>query len=192
MSSYTSPIISYFRWFSNSQSSSNPRKDPWKVYGSYDNGNTWFQIERTFQPDVSWRKAVFVPDLNLGKKVRFMFIATDSAQGAATGTWVEAAVDDIDILEIGNGPTGVNDVTTLQSVVYPNPASSELTVVTTERGKMKYTLINALGQTLLTQTNDIDLNNKVKIDVQKIPSGFYYLKLEQNGKNSIHKITIKK
>ena len=121
-----------------------------------------------------------------------MFIATDSAQGAATGTWVEAAVDDIDILEIGNGPTGVNDVTTLQSVVYPNPASSELTVVTTERGKMKYTLINALGQTLLTQTNDIDLNNKVKIDVQKIPSGFYYLKLEQNGKNSIHKITIKK
>lgn len=192
LSSYTSPIISYFRWFSNSQSSSNPRKDPWKVYGSYDNGNTWFQIERTFQPDVSWRKAVFVPDLNLGKKVRFMFIATDSAQGAATGTWVEAAVDDIDILEIGNGPTGVNDVTTLQSVVYPNPASSELTVVTTERGKMKYTLINALGQTLLTQTNDIDLNNKVKIDVQKIPSGFYYLKLEQNGKNSIHKITIKK
>lgn len=192
LSGYSSPIISYFRWFSNSQSSSNPRKDPWRTYASYNNGNTWFQLERTFQPDVSWRKAVFVPDLNVGTKVRLMFIATDSVQGAATGTWVEAAIDDIDILEIGNGPTGIKDIATLQSVVYPNPASSSLTILTNEKGKIKYTLTNSLSQVVLSQTNQVDLNNKIQIDVQGIPTGFYFLKLEQNGRHSIHKITIKK
>lgn len=190
LTNYTSPIISYFRWFTNSQSTSNPRKDPWKVYGSYNNGGAWFQIERTFQPDVSWRKNVFVPDLNMGKKVRFMFVATDSAQGQATGTWVEAAVDDISILQLGNGPTGIIDVNTLESVVYPNPADNEFTILTTEKGAIKYSLANSLGQVLISNEDKMDLNNKIQVNTNYLAPGFYYLKLEQNGKKSIHKISI--
>lgn len=191
-SGYSSPIISYFRWFTNSQSSSNPRKDQWKVYGSYDNGGSWFQIEKTYQPDVKWRRNIFVPNVGLGSKVRFMFVATDSVSAGVTGTWVEAAVDDIEILELGNGPTGVNEINTLESAVYPNPANAEVTILSPEKGKMSYVLTSSIGERVLQQTENTDLNNKVKLNVSGLASGFYFLKLEINGKQSVHKLLISK
>ena len=192
ISSYTSPIISYFRWFSNSLSSSNPRKDPWKAYGSYDNGVNWFQIERTFQPDVSWRRNIFIPNMGLGSKIRFMFVATDSVSGGVTGTWVEAAVDDIAIMELGNGPTGVNDITTLQSAVYPNPASTSFTIITPEKGKLKYVLTNSIGELLIQKSEEVNPSGKLSVDVSHLSSAVYFLKLELNGKQSIHKVSIRK
>lgn len=192
VSTYTSPIISYFRWFSNSLSSSNPRKDPWKAYGSYDNGVTWFQLERTYQPDVSWRRNIFIPNLGLGSKVRFMFVATDSVSAGVTGTWVEAAVDDISVLELGNGPTGVEDISTLQSAVYPNPARTEFTILTPEKGNLKYVLTSSIGEMILQKNQMVDANGKVNVQVSNLSAGFYFLKLELNGKQSIHKISITK
>jgi hypothetical protein len=192
VSTYTSPIISYFRWFSNSLSSSNPRKDPWKAYGSYDNGVTWFQLERTYQPDISWRRNIFIPNLGLGSKVRFMFVATDSVSAGVTGTWVEAAVDDISVLELGNGPTGVEDISTLQSAVYPNPARTEFTILTPEKGNLKYVLTSSIGAMILQKNQMVDASGKVNVQVSNLSAGFYFLKLELNGKQSIHKISITK
>ena len=192
LSAYTSPIISYFRWFSNSQSSSNPRKDQWKVYGSYNNGSTWFQIEKTYQPDVRWRRNIFVPNLALGTKMRFMFVATDSVYQGVNGTWVEAAVDVIEVLALGNGPTGTGDINILQSAVYPNPAHTEFTILTTEKGRLKYVLSSAIGEVVMQKNADADANNRVNVDVSALTPGFYFLRLEINGKQSVHKISITK
>ncbi|MBK8329284.1 MAG: T9SS type A sorting domain-containing protein [Bacteroidetes bacterium] len=192
LTSYSSPFISYFRWFSNSQSSSSPRKDPWKAYGSYDNGTTWFQLERTFQPDVSWRRNIFIPNLGLGSKVRFMFVATDSAQNGAPGTWVEAALDDIEVFALGNTPAGIHDISTLQSAVYPNPAHTDFTILTPEKGALSYTLTNSIGAIILQHSQQVNATNKVNVDVSQLSAGFYFLKLEMNGKQSIHKISISK
>ncbi len=191
-SAYSTPVISYFRWFSNSQSSSNPRKDQWKAYGSYDNGSTWFQIEKTYQPDVRWRRNIFVPNKALGTKMRFMFVATDSVSQGVSGTWVEAAIDDIAILELGNGPTAVGQVTALESAVYPNPAHTEFTILTPEKGKLHYVLSSSIGEVILQQNAQTDANNKVQVNVTDLASGFYFLKLEINGKQSVHKLFISK
>jgi hypothetical protein len=191
-SAYNSPIISYFRWYTNSQSSNNPRKDQWKVYGSYTNGATWFQIEKTYQPDVRWRRNIFIPNKAIGTKIKFMFVATDSVWQGVSGTWVEAAVDDIAIMELGNGPTGVGEVTALESAVYPNPAHTEFTILTPENGKLNYILSSSIGDVVLQQSAQTDANNKVKVNVTNLASGFYFLKLEINGKQSVHKLLISK
>lgn len=189
LSSYTSPIISYFRWFSNSQGT-NPRKDWWRAYASYNNGASWFLIERTFQPDVSWRRQVFVPDLSQSTKVRLMFVATDSAQGQATGSIVEAALDDIAILTLGNAPSKINDLKELQTAVYPNPATNNIVIQTSERGNMKYTLTNIVGNKILQSEANTDTNGKVPVSVKGIISGVYFLHVECNGKKSVHKLNI--
>ncbi|MBL7765967.1 MAG: T9SS type A sorting domain-containing protein [Chitinophagaceae bacterium] len=188
LSSYNEPVISYWRWFSNSQGS-NPRKDHWRVWGSYDNGTTWFQLERTYQPDVSWRRNVFIPSLSLGTKVKLMFIATDSVQGGG-GAWVEGAVDDIEVLELGNTPSGVQDLSTLNSVVYPNPAKDQLFISTPERGRMTISLINTLGQTLLNKEFTKTSSSDEVLSISGISNGIYFLNIEMDGKRSIHRVSI--
>lgn len=93
-------------------------------------------------------------------------------------------------MQLGNGPTGIIDVNTLESVVYPNPADNEFTILTTEKGAIKYSLANSLGQVLISNEDKMDLNNKIQVNTNYLAPGFYYLKLEQNGKKSIHKISI--
>lgn len=191
LSSYSSPIMSYHRWYSNSQGS-NPRKDQWKAYGSYDNGSSWFQLEKTYQPDPSWRRNIFIPDLNISKKVKFMFVATDSAQGGQTGSIIEAAIDDIQILSLGNIPTSVNDMHSLESSVYPNPAQNSITIQAVEKGKIYYTLTNTMGEIVLKENNTLDANNKLNVNISALSNGIYFLKIEINGKQSVHKMSISK
>jgi hypothetical protein len=190
LSTYTEPIISYWRWFSNSQGS-NPRKDHWRVWGSYDNGTTWFQIERTFQPDVNWRRNIFLPNLTQGNKVRFMFVATDSVQGGG-GALVEAAVDDIEVLEVGNTPAGVGGIEQLQSLVFPNPAKSVLQLLIPESGEVQAIFRNTLGQNIYSTTFQNDKTNRHTIPLLQIPNGIYFLQLEVNGKSSVHRIVVSK
>jgi hypothetical protein len=130
--------------------------------------------------------------MGLGSKIRFMFVATDSVSAGVTGTWVEAAVDDIAIMELGNGPTVVNDITTLQSAVYPNPASTSFTILTPEKGTLKYVLTNSIGEVLIQKSEPVNPSGKLSVDVSHLASAVYFLKLELNGKQSIHKVSIRK
>ncbi len=189
LSPYNKPIISYWRWFSNSQSSNNPGKDLWKVWASYDNGTTWNMVEKTYKPDVRWRRSVYIPDLSKGNQVMLMFVATDSAATATAGTWVEAAVDDIEILELGNGATvGVNDISTLSSTIYPNPAQDLLTIQTAEEGLLQYQIGNALGEIYMQGTKAN--TQRLPVNVSALPNGIYFLRLQMNGKTSIHRFVI--
>jgi hypothetical protein len=190
---YSQPVISYWRWFTNSQSTSNNRKDPWKAYSSYDNGVTWTLIERTYAPDVSWRRHVWAPNKANGNRVRLMFVVTDSAQGGSGngGTWVEGALDDIEILDLGN-PSATQDAYTLQSIIYPNPANQEVNMVLPESGELVYTLTNSLGAVLSQDKFTALQHVPLRIPVNDVANGFYFLKLTLNGKQSIHKVMISK
>jgi hypothetical protein len=188
LSTYTQPVISYWRWYSNSQGS-NPGKDWWRVYASYD-GNSWTLIERTYSPDVSWRRYLWQPNKAQGNQVQLMFVATDSVQGGG-GSLVEAAVDDIEILDLGNA-TSVNDISTLQASIFPNPAKDQLQIITSENGKLSYTLINTIGDVIVHSTSQSNANTSIDINTASIANGIYFMKLEINGKRSIHKIVISK
>lgn len=192
LSGYTQPVISYWRWFSNSQGPTNIGKDLWRVWISYDNGTTWSMAEKTYKPDVRWRRSVVIPDLTKGTSFKLMFIATDTVYTNVAGTWVEAAVDDIEILALGNNSVGVNDISSLQSTLYPNPASDEITITTPENGSMNYSILNAVGQRVLYNENALVVNNSMKINTTTLANGIYFIKLDMKDKKSIHRLVIAK
>lgn len=61
--------------------------------------------------------------------------------------------------------------------IYPNPAADQLTIQSLDQRICKIEVINILGQTVYTsQCND----DKTKIDVTKLPSGVYFLKINSS------------
>ena len=121
-----------------------------------------------------------------------MFVATDSAQGGQTGSIIEAAIDDIQILSLGNVAASVNDLHSLESSVYPNPAQNTITIQAVEKGKIYYTLTNTMGEIVLKENNTLDANNKLNVNISALSNGIYFLKIEMNGKQSVHKLSISK
>ncbi len=189
LSSYNQPVLSYWRWYTNNQAASDGGKDLWRVSISYNNGATWTFVERTYKADVRWRRNVIIPDLSKGTSVRLMFVATDTVYTGVPGTWVEAAVDDIEILHLGSG-VGVQEISTLQASIYPNPASNEITIVTPENGIMQYSIVNAIGETVIRNENASVIGNSLKINTSSISNGIYFVKLMMNHKQSVHRLVI--
>lgn len=186
---YTEPIISYWRWYSNSQGS-NPAKDQWRVFGSYNNGSSWFQIERTYKPDVSWRRNIFLPNLTQGTKMRFMFVATDSAQNGGGGALVEAAIDDIEILEVGNTPAGLSGFNEIDALVYPNPTRDELRMALPVSGLVSLQFRNTIGQVVHTEEYTATAGKVHALNVANWTPGVYFLTLNCQGKRSVQRIVI--
>lgn len=192
ISNFNMPVFSYWRWFSNRQSSNNPGKDTWKAYGSYNNGTTWFQLEKTYAADVSWRRNLFIPNKSVGTKVRFMFVATDSVSTGVTGTWVEAAIDDIEILDL-SAPASTSSVQTLNASIFPNPAKDILYIMPSELGMVHYSILNMVGETLVSANENCTASNQqIAIPTNTLSNGIYFIKLELGSKQSVMKFTIAK
>lgn len=195
LSGMTKPVISFWRWYSNSQGAE-PRKDKWRVWFSYNNNgagwSNWYNLERTQQPDVSWRQQVYVPNLSYGNKWRLMFTATDTSLSTffTTNALIEAAVDDIQVYDIGSFPAGVTAIDNMYMNIYPNPATNEITISANENGKAKISIFNTIGQEIYT-SNEQFLNNKT-INCSQFANGIYFLKLEINYKSSIKRMVIQK
>ncbi|MEZ5046392.1 MAG: T9SS type A sorting domain-containing protein [Chitinophagaceae bacterium] len=186
LSTYNNAILSYWRWYSNAQGS-NPAKDYWRVYITYNNGTSWTQQIKTSQAEVGWHRNIIMPDYTKGNKVRLMFVATDSSQGSG-GALVEAAIDDIQILEISKSGVGVQDINALSFILYPNPAHHEVSIQTNHIGNTKVQFLDLLGN-IVFQKN-ISGNTATKVDVSRLTKGIYFVKLECDGKTSIQKMTI--
>lgn len=70
-----------------------------------------------------------------------------------------------------------------QVIIYPNPASQQLTVDITEHGKetrsgMELRITNTLGQIVLQQDLGSEKNT---IDVEGLENGIYFIELKENG-----------
>jgi hypothetical protein len=196
LSTYNQPVISYWRWYTNSQNAnSDPGKDMWRVWISYNDGATWNILEKTYKPDVSWRRSVVVADLTQGTKAKLMFTATDSVYTGVSGTWVEAAVDDIQILELGNGAVNnIQDISDLKASIYPNPAANEITVVTPETGLLSYTILNTVGEVVIKNEKALLTDHSLKINTSSLTSGIYFVKLASSDrtKTLVQRIVIAK
>ena len=191
----TKPVISYWRWFTNSQGLE-ARKDKWRVWFSYNNNgagwSNWYNLERTVQPDVSWRQQIYLPNLSYGNKWRLMFTATDTSLSTFfnTNALIEAAVDDIQVFDVGNFPTGINNLGNLYLSIYPNPANNEITITSNEAGDAQLTILNTVGQAVYTANSYF--KNKKTINCSQLANGIYFLKLEINQKTSVKRIIIQK
>ncbi len=117
LTSYTNPVFTYYRWYTNSPpSGANPDADWWQVLIT-DDGVNWQYVESNKTSDKSWRRFAFrVKDyVNLTNQVRVKFIASDSTrlgQYLDGGSLVEAAVDDFSLYEELNA-SDVNDISSI-------------------------------------------------------------------------------
>ena len=74
----------------------------------------------------------------------------------------------------------------LISKIYPNPATSQLTIDLNEEGTAIVTVYNVLGQAVIEETLQ-GISNK--INIAELSSGLYFVKVNQNGRNHTVKIS---
>jgi Zn-dependent metalloprotease len=187
LSTYTKPVISYYRWFSNSQSTTSAgRKDRWIVYLIYPNSS--YLIERTYQPDVSWRQNLIPVDLAIGNKVRVLFIAEDSIQNGS-GTIVEAGIDDIEILDLGAFPASVADHENPMVRIYPNPTTDQVTLSNLNRGAVEITVRNAVGAIVYAGVKAVGVT-ETTLDTRAWMNGLYLVEVSDKDGRSTVKLTV--
>jgi len=190
ISSYNQPVLGYSRWYSNSQGS-NPRKDFWQVQVSYDGGGNWFNVDRTLEPDRSWRWQVVPLFKSQGSNILVRFRASDIVQGNSGGSLVEAAIDAFEIYDLGETPVGTTDFEKLEMQVYPNPASESVTISLPGTDKGSYEILSSVGQ-VLNYKQFTSNQTAVKVQTSHLAGGIYYLRVYQAGKMSIEKLSIQK
>lgn len=110
--------------------------------------------------------------------------------GVRTSLWIDpiirydtaAIVLDTSRIERGNS-----------TVVYPNPAKDLIKIMTRDDkfGECKVSLFNYLGYKL-KETKGKVLYPSIEIDVEDVPSGVYYLRVEYLDKTETHKLIIRK
>ncbi|MCA8963153.1 MAG: hypothetical protein KDC38_21670, partial [Planctomycetes bacterium] len=107
LSTYASPVASYWRWYSNS-AGSNPNADVFRVEISDDGGASWTTVETVGptggETSGGWfRHELSITDfVSASSQVVMRFVAED----AGGGSIVEAAVDDFEISDVvcSSGP----------------------------------------------------------------------------------------
>ncbi len=107
LTGYDSVYVSYWRWYSNNQGSA-PNADSMPVQVSADNGVTWVLLEDVSENANAWvSKSFRLNDfITPSAQVRVRFLARD----LATGSIVEAAIDDLVISGISCGVANPADL----------------------------------------------------------------------------------
>ncbi len=137
-SNYDDPVISYYRWFTNN-TGANPGNDPFEAYISDNNGNTWEEVEFTYNSKREWTQNAFrvKNKVELTPHVKFKIVASDRiTNGENEGqSLTEAAFDDFFVYEpissTSNVDTSSDNDTAITSTsikkrsskikFYPNP-----------------------------------------------------------------------
>jgi Zn-dependent metalloprotease len=181
LSKMVNPVVSYYRWFSNSQGN-NPRSDFWRVAVTDNGGVSWTSFDRTFEPDPSWRRVIGrIKDIKAAinlSKIQFAFFAVDSASGGST---VEAAVDDFSIWDI-EAPTLLSTLNNAPIFITPNPANASVTIAIKDAPMhSKISITDIMGKTLY-QSEITEF--KTEINTSTFINGMYIIKiLDDSGRN---------
>ena len=76
------------------------------------------------------------------------------------------------VITISNQSVGINENTTQNIRIYPNPATSQLTLNTTEQIQ-RISILNITGKTVKTI-----VSNNSTIDVSDLTKGIYFLQIQ--------------
>lgn len=103
----------------------------------------------------------------------------------------------IDNLQFNGGNVGIEKmaITAATSAIYPNPAigNTNLKIGLTKKGNVSYTIINNLGQTIMS--NDLGTKNagahSLLLNTENFKSGLYFIKVSIDQKETTHKLIVK-
>jgi hypothetical protein len=193
LSSFTNPIISYYRWYTNSPpGGANPGADYWQVRMSNDNGATWTYVENTKTSDMQWRRNAFhVSDfMNPTAQMKLQFIASDSLRPTVNlsgGSLVEGALDDFIVYEDATIGLEETSVSLFNAFAFPNPTTSSTKVQfqLSKPESIEVLVLDAVGRTIFAipaHEYGTQLQN-ITIPSDKWASGTYQVALRQNRKN---------
>lgn len=183
LSAMQEPAITYWRWYVNDPpSGANPGQDWWQVFLSND-GNTWVPVENTRTSDRSWRRVAFrVGDhVTPGSTVYIKYNASDSIRPGEYldgGSLVEAAVDDIQLWDMGT--VGLAEQATVDLVVFPKPANDLLQVHAAwgDAQRAELRVVDAAGRAVLHRPlSGAALNDRVLLNVADLAPGSYVLQV---------------
>jgi hypothetical protein len=201
LSSYTNPIFSYWRWYTNNPpSGANPGADWWQVAISDDGGSSWASIENTVVGQREWRRNAFrVNDyVTATNNVQIRFIVSDSihiGQNLDGGSLIEAALDDIQLWDDASADAVDDlDANSIGLNVYPNPVTTNATMefslpISTE---VTFSITNAIGQIVLNKDMGkmTKGNHQLPISAQGLSDGVYMINLTMENQVVTKRITI--
>ena len=75
--------------------------------------------------------------------------------------------------------TSANELTNVKILAYPNPAMNSITIALKASGKIALTVTDISGKIVLNST-ELLFNEKAEIDISKLESGVYLLKIRTN------------
>jgi len=193
LSSFTNPVISYYRWYTNSPpGGANPGADYWQVRMSNNNGSTWTYVENTKTSDMRWRRNAFhVSDyMTPTAQMKLQFIASDSLRPTVNlngGSLVEGALDDFIVYEDAIIGVEENIVSVFNVVAFPNPttASSRIQFQLSKPESIEVLVLDAVGRTIYTiPAHEYGTQQQnILIPSEKWAKGTYQVTLRQNRKN---------
>lgn len=106
----------------------------------------------------------------------YTITVTDNYCGKATATVI---VKDV--------ATGIDEMSAEQITLFPNPASTELTIIVPEPMKnYDLNLLNSLGETVLMKTHISVLS--INLSISTLQTGFYFIQLTKDGNSYMKKI----
>jgi len=189
ISAYNIPVISYWRWYTNDQGST-PKTDFWRTYIS-DDGVNFLAVENLKIPDHRWRRfALKVHDYFPGAtQVMLRYVADD----ANSGSIVEAAIDDIEILDIESNVSVQDLRVNISAGIYPNPANSivslDFHLSSSVNGSLE--IIGSLGQVVYSQNAQWSAgSNHISIDTRNFANGIYRVLLRSEGIQTILPLSV--
>ncbi|MFC2137137.1 RagB/SusD family nutrient uptake outer membrane protein [Bacteroidota bacterium] len=100
---------------------------------------------------------------------------------------VPDSIIDLTIPPSGNGTNNINNIHNLTTIIYPNPASSQLFVDLNCFDNVNITIFNIQGKKFI-QTK-IAKSNQIKI--KELPAGVYFIRIDNERINETHRFVKK-
>ncbi len=195
LSGMVQPVLRYYRWYSNNAGAT-PGTDYWTVRISEDGGSNWEILERTKRSDASWKPFVYVlrDIIDITPNMNLRFIAADDEPGSL----IEAAVDDIEVLDINQALVGVEKEPVVWTLDleqnYPNPFNPSTTISFTLPSATPVSLViyNSYGQEVarLIDARMQEGRHSVSFDARDLPSGLYLYELHANSTRLARKMML--
>jgi len=154
------------------------------VTGSERN-NDYFTIQRS-RDGIDWEDITSVSGAGNSTSV-IEYAATDNDPYFGL-SYYRVKQTDFDGTETISGMKSVNNKYLSDIRLYPNPASTTLTVEYSEKDA-EFSIFNQWGQALKTEL--VEYDGKAYINVEDLPNGVYLLKVVRNGFEQVERFVVR-
>ncbi len=177
LNGYTDPYLSVYHWFANAGGSGTPN-DTMILF--LNDGAATYELDRFDQsmPQSQWIQTSYriLDCTNNLSTVQFRAYVADLV--STGGHFVEAGIDQFEVVDSASSSIGLGEELDLGISVYPNPAMEQLTVAIGDRGiSLDFDIVDISGRNLGSYSIEKG-NVKHIIDVKGLESGIYFIRTQ--------------